>query len=296
MRIHKCKKCKTKMVWKKSDKSVVVKPDGSSREMPQTSTYFCRSCGECCTDIADQDKQLLHTQFGLGFRSEVAAWWSARAIYHDREYMVEILWDRQCSSEQNTTAPGAIPVLANEAAQKKLTKWLNLKKTTKALKKALEEEGVPRDGWDIVEIDDGDFFLIASPRASHGYLYIGACLKKDGKIPEYWVPIVKETPPAKVAVEEPKKEPKWGKFNRNIKEGEIIRFKPTEVGPDKPPEDWDGYVYGIARGGFGMNVESAGRAIFVKNESWSEKDSLGNIGVDARWDTSWGIEIKEVPK
>jgi hypothetical protein len=78
---------------------------------------------------------------------------------------------------------------------------------------------------------------------------------------------------------------KWKAMDRNLKDGEIIRFKTSK----DPPND---YAYGKATGGFGMSMNTHGNAIFVENESYSYEDTRDGKSQDsARWERFWGIEI-----
>lgn len=105
----------------------------------------------------------------------------------------------------------------------------------------------------------------------------------------------------------------WKKFDRNIKEGEIIRTtytpemtyyayddnkcngKTINLLPDKLIKPKKKHkMYGIAKGGFGMSLDSMGHAIFVDNlsdkfDEAKEKKSH----YSARWESYWGIEIWE---
>ena len=83
---------------------------------------------------------------------------------------------------------------------------------------------------------------------------------------------------------------KWKKMDRDLKKGEIIRFKAKN--PPNPPKDHDGYIYGRATGGFGMSVDTIGNAIFIENEAWTYEDCLNKKSADSvRWERFWGIEI-----
>jgi hypothetical protein len=116
---------------------------------------------------------------------------------------------------------------------------------------------------------------------------------------------------------------RWVKMNRDLKEGDIIRAKlqpghiyymyddskkeevtinkdgtksykikvipDAQYQPKKPT-----YVYAVADGGFGMNMNSLGNAIFVKHisdvlQETKEKKSKWS----GRWEAYWGIEILE---
>lgn len=84
---------------------------------------------------------------------------------------------------------------------------------------------------------------------------------------------------------------KWKRMDRDLKKGEIIRFKPKE--PNNEPNKWDGYVYGRARGGFGMGMNTIGEAIFVDNEAWSYDDCKNKVSKDnARWQRDYhNVEV-----
>jgi hypothetical protein len=108
--------------------------------------------------------------------------WGARAIYkifteRDRRTgrrippEIDLLWDRQ-EFKYDALDPVAVK------ACKKLQKWIN----TKGIKKLSREcsaRFITGDCSEVVEVVDGDFMLIATPRASYGYLYIGAWISQS---------------------------------------------------------------------------------------------------------------------
>jgi len=108
--------------------------------------------------------------------------WGARAIYKfnfDRDHrgrreppMIDLLWDRQ-DFVPHVDAPEVEVALVR--GKEKLQKWLNTKGLKKLATKCLKE-CITGDCGDVVAITDGDFGIIASPRQSYGYLYIGAWL------------------------------------------------------------------------------------------------------------------------
>ena len=84
---------------------------------------------------------------------------------------------------------------------------------------------------------------------------------------------------------------KWGKVNRDLRKGEIIRYKLKY--PDKRSKD--GYIYGRVVGGFGMHRDTLGSAIFIKNEAWTYEECKNRISQDnARWERDLDrIEVME---
>lgn len=82
---------------------------------------------------------------------------------------------------------------------------------------------------------------------------------------------------------------KWINMNRDLTEDEIVRMKIRK--PNNPPKEFDGYIYGRADGGFGMQINTIGSAVFVKNESWTYDECLNRSCEDlGRWHRS-DIEI-----
>lgn len=108
-------------------------------------------------------------EWGLQPKGDFVAAWGTRALYHDqpsayarRGYVFDILWDRQSS-------------FGNEKDRKALESWLN-KKGLPALRKALKSKSVRSSSNTEVEVSEGRFKLRASPRGSHGYLYMVATM------------------------------------------------------------------------------------------------------------------------
>lgn len=115
--------------------------------------------------------------WGLTPPDGVVAAWGARAIYkydrtaYDRNhttrgkkkvrqvpyYSVDLLWDRMGGA-------------GNNAKLQELTKWLDDVALPK-LRKEIDFDIASEETWTFT---DGQFTIAASPRASHGYLYIGA--------------------------------------------------------------------------------------------------------------------------
>lgn len=96
--------------------------------------------------------------FGLSAPDNAACAWGARAIY--KPYEIDLLHDRQSWSGE-------------EAKIKKLQTWLN-KVALPKLRKEVKREYLETNESREIVISDGKFQLIANPRSSYGYLYIGA--------------------------------------------------------------------------------------------------------------------------
>lgn len=119
--------------------------------------------------------------WGITPPAGVVAAWGARAIYtenrlaHEANYTkrgqkrkrglvnhfdIDLCWDRQGAAGRNGDL-------------EELSKWLNAV-ALKRLAKECSDRYITRDCEEWVEFTDGRFTLKASPRASYGYLYIGA--------------------------------------------------------------------------------------------------------------------------
>lgn len=97
--------------------------------------------------------------WGLSAPEGVKASWGARAIYK-APTSIDLLWDRQSMD-------------GPEEDQEKLSVWIN-KKGLKGLKVLLKKNYLGGDEMREVEFRDGGYVIRANPRASYGYLYIGA--------------------------------------------------------------------------------------------------------------------------
>lgn len=86
-------------------------------------------------------------------------WWGARAIFKAPDG-IDLLWDRQ--SFKGSKDDG-------EA----MNKWLN-EKGLPGLKKVLKAEGVRGSEFREVCFESDGYKIVANPRESYGYLYIGA--------------------------------------------------------------------------------------------------------------------------
>jgi cytoskeleton bundling-enhancing protein CbeA-like protein len=74
---------------------------------------------------------------------------------------IDLLWDRQSM------------VGGTDKEREQLKNWLN-KKGLKKLKKECEKRYLSTSADETVQVRDGNFMIMANPRASYGYLYIGA--------------------------------------------------------------------------------------------------------------------------
>lgn len=101
---------------------------------------------------------MVKTDWGLQPPEGCLAAWGARAIYNNRE--VDILHDRQGTAGD----PEEI---------KKLLKWLNSKGLT-GFRKMLKKEDLLGSDNRVVTYKAGGYVIKANPRASYGYLYLGA--------------------------------------------------------------------------------------------------------------------------
>ncbi len=130
----------------------------------------------------------IHIELTTGFTLEwgitppleagATAAWGARAIYQlnrfQRDYRpkkgpgsrekpeatVDIVWDRKAAA-------------GDERALKQLCTWLD-KKGLKRLRQLCHKQCLTQDSDDTITITDGKFTIVASPRGSYGYLYLGA--------------------------------------------------------------------------------------------------------------------------
>ena len=99
-------------------------------------------------------------RWGLPAPEGVTHAWGARAIFHGGSSF-ELLWDRQgfhCPDEKSA---------------KRLSAWLN-RKGLAALRKRLKVEGLTTQDDAVVRLEFDGHVILASPRRSYGYLYIGA--------------------------------------------------------------------------------------------------------------------------
>lgn len=100
--------------------------------------------------------------WGLSVGEPGRGCWGARAIYSSPG-SIDLVWDRQ--------AAGGEPREARE-----LCRWVSTV-ALKAMSKALRERRVGPEEDAVVEVRGGpgrSFVLVASPRRSYGYLYLGA--------------------------------------------------------------------------------------------------------------------------
>ena len=99
--------------------------------------------------------------FGIQTADQKMAWWGARAIFTNR--VIDLLPDRM-----NTEG--------EEAEIEKLCKWLNKTGLAK-LRKLVKSEGIWPEDNRQVRYEDDKYVIVANPRESCGYLYIGAWRK-----------------------------------------------------------------------------------------------------------------------
>jgi cytoskeleton bundling-enhancing protein CbeA-like protein len=97
--------------------------------------------------------------WGLPAPEGVKASWGARAIYK-APTGIELLWDRQ-----------SIDGLVEE--RKELSGWIN-SKGLPGLKKLLKKTYLDGSENHEVEFKEDGYTIKANPRASYGYLYLGA--------------------------------------------------------------------------------------------------------------------------
>lgn len=128
-----------------------------------------------------QETANLKPAWGLTPPPGVVACWGARAIYtanreaykanHTKrgakrkrglvpEFFVELLWDRQgaAGSQEDLEA---------------LNTWIN-KVGLPKLRELCSEQYITPDSADVVSFSQGRYEINGSPKASYGYLYIGA--------------------------------------------------------------------------------------------------------------------------
>jgi cytoskeleton bundling-enhancing protein CbeA-like protein len=99
---------------------------------------------------------MLKLEWGLQPPEGVMACWGARAIFS--RGTIDLLPDRQ-------------GVAGQQEDIKPLVSWLN-SKGLPAMRKAVKALGA--DEHKEVKVRSGGFTLVANPRASYGYLYMGA--------------------------------------------------------------------------------------------------------------------------
>ena len=114
-------------------------------------------------------------------------WWGARAIYSPREgYTIDIPWDRR-----QTT-----PYEPESIACKALWFWLD-NYGIPALHAEVKKLGLQGSEDRLITIESHGFKLVATPRSSYGYLYIGAWPTSPDVVMPPEPPPKKEAPPPK---------------------------------------------------------------------------------------------------
>jgi cytoskeleton bundling-enhancing protein CbeA and related proteins len=115
--------------------------------------------------------------FGIKPETPKHIWWGARAIYkrntnertsRKEPHTIELLWDRQ-QMEGGT-----------DEERKKFSEWVN-KKGLPALRKKLAEAYLTPSDDKEIKIELGGYVIVANPRRSFGYLYIGIYPSKDAE-------------------------------------------------------------------------------------------------------------------
>lgn len=102
-------------------------------------------------------------EWGISPRSKrVTVAWGARAIYQYRRAgpVIDLLWDRQIA-------------VGPKDERDKLCYWVNLT-GLELLRRKLDEGVVLASSRETVKILECPYTITASPKGSHGYLYIGA--------------------------------------------------------------------------------------------------------------------------
>lgn len=95
--------------------------------------------------------------------SAAVVWWGARAIYDSRSCDIDLLWDRMA---WNGLGEGKEP-------PKDLAQWID-KKGLPKLRKLVKKHCVDGNEDFNLVVQSDEFALVANPRKSCGYLYIGA--------------------------------------------------------------------------------------------------------------------------
>ncbi len=134
------------------------------------------------TILTVHDK-LFKLEFGISPLRQVAIAYGARAIYA-RPGSIELLWDRQSGA-------GGTPEQLQE-----LCKWIN-EYGLPALKKLTIDEHIQPDEDKAVTINQDGWFVIANPKQSCGYIYIGIYPVDTGD-PNYIPPARPSPKPAPV--------------------------------------------------------------------------------------------------
>jgi hypothetical protein len=108
-----------------------------------------------------QKEKPIKLEFGISPPTGITAAWGARALYTWKGGpQIELLWDRQSP-------------YGPEDQRRTLCKWVN-EKGLELLKKELDEKFITSKDDATVTVKDGPYTIVASPKRSYGYLYIGA--------------------------------------------------------------------------------------------------------------------------
>ncbi len=116
--------------------------------------------------------------FGLNpatyFADPKPLWWGIRSIYN-RDFTFDILHDRQQFSDYSDDT---------RAERQAIVKWLDTRGRKLLVKRLRGDDVHPGDNR-VVHLQDGRFNVVASPKASHGYLYLGLW-REPPAAPEYF--------------------------------------------------------------------------------------------------------------
>lgn len=99
--------------------------------------------------------------FGLPIQESHLAYWGARAIYKG-DAVIDLLPDRQSCD-------------GNDELRRGLCQWLNVRGLD-LLREQLRLKHIGTDSAEVIEVQEFQFLLRATPNRSYGYLYIGAAV------------------------------------------------------------------------------------------------------------------------
>lgn len=125
--------------------------------------------------------------FGLELsdKQNSVRYWGARAIFHGCRdgYLIDILHDRQTYAGVDADDEAESP------ARRSFINWINLRGLPK-LRELARENGIMPEVDKRIEFREFNYYIRANTKASHGYLYIGACelpvsIDRSGEHPVY---------------------------------------------------------------------------------------------------------------
>jgi hypothetical protein len=97
--------------------------------------------------------------WGIRPETNPEPWWGARAIYKAPD-TIDLLWDRQS-------------IKGSDDERKGLAEWLN-SQGLKKIKEVVKEARLGGNEFREVQFKSDGFIIVANPRESCGYLYMGA--------------------------------------------------------------------------------------------------------------------------